>query len=264
MPNGCPGICNAPLILQKVKELEYKVPGDAKRVPWIDTLCVDGWKEIPKDVKAKDGVKLESAFMDLAMDAVKEGYRRLRVMKVPASRPSDFYAEMLRTDGQMFKVRERAAEEQRRIRIVEQRKSSQSAKKFAKNVRVKRLEDKAGDKKKTLDDIADWRARKKENSGNTDDQDLEDILDKQGSRKKINGRDMGNTDDTESGQMKKKKPADKVNKKQAGKDKKWGFGGKKKWAKSNDKESTNDMAGSPWKRKAKDTDKGKGRGKGTK
>merc|ERR1712146_666100 len=134
-------------MMQKLQDIEYKVPEGAKRVPWVDTLCIDGWKEVPKDVKAKDGVKLEGAFMELANEAVKEAYRRLRVMKVPASRPSDFYAEMLRTDSQMFKVRERAAEEQRRIKIVEQRKQNQANKKFAKAAKVKRQQDQAGEKR---------------------------------------------------------------------------------------------------------------------
>merc|ERR1712072_1115192 len=109
-----------------------------------------------------DGVKLEGAFMEIATDACKEAYRRLRVMKVPSSRPTDFYAEMLRTDAQMFKVRARASEEQRRIKIVEQRKSAQAAKRFAKQVRTKRLVDKAGEKRKTLDEIHEWRTQRKQ------------------------------------------------------------------------------------------------------
>merc|ERR1719498_956027 len=115
----------------------------------------------------------------MASEAVKEAYRRLNVMKVPCSRPADFYAEMLRTDSQMYKVRARASEEQRRIKIVETRKQNQAAKKFAKNVRVKRLEERAGEKRKTLDEIAKFQKRSKEDKRNTDDNDLDDILDKQ-------------------------------------------------------------------------------------
>jgi len=250
------GICHAPLILQKLQDIEYKVPADAKRVPWVDTLCIDGWKEMPKGVKSKDGVKLESAFLDLAGDAVKEAYRRLKVMKVPCSRPTDFYAEMLRTDSQMFRVRERAAEEQRRIKIVENRKKSQAAKKFAKNVRTKRIQDKAGEKSKTLDEIADWKKRDKEGKKNTDDQDLDDILDKQGNKRKRLD------DDTTDGVEQKKKKKTGPGLKQQAKDKKWGHGGKKKWAKSNDKTSVNDMSGSPWEKAKKGGAKGKGKGKG--
>merc|ERR1719240_633653 len=171
--------------------------------------------------------------MDMGVEAVREAYRRLKVMKVPSSRPTDFYAEMLRTDSQMYKVRARAAEEQRRIKIVETRKQNQAAKKFAKNVRVKRLEERAGEKRKTLDEIAKWQNRSKQDRRNADDNDLDDILDKQGKDEK---------------QGKKK---DKVSKKQEAQDKKFGYGGKKRFSKSNDASSTNDFSGSPWGRKGK-------------
>jgi len=155
------GVCNAPQILSKVQELEYKVPDGAKRVPWIDSLCIDGHQEFPKGISAKDGVKLESAFLNAASEAVKEGFRRLKVMKVPCGRPSDFYAEMLKTDKQMYLIRQRAAEETRRIRIVEDRRKAQSAKKFAKKAKSKKLEARAEEKRTNLQDIDKWRQSNK-------------------------------------------------------------------------------------------------------
>merc|ERR1712039_368475 len=110
------------------KEIDYKVPEGAKRVPWVDTLDISGHQGVPKGVLAKDGVKLESTFLKVAADAAKEAYRRLRVMKIPCSRPSDFYAEMMRPDNLMYKVRSWASEETRRINIVEERKKGKAAK----------------------------------------------------------------------------------------------------------------------------------------
>merc|ERR1712146_562313 len=103
------------MLLSTAKNIEYKPPEGAKRVPWIDTLTIESSSEIPKNISAKDGVKLEGAFLSMAADAAKEAYRRLRVMKVPCTRPSDFYAEMMRPDNLMYKVRSWASEEQRRI-----------------------------------------------------------------------------------------------------------------------------------------------------
>merc|ERR1712187_693768 len=111
--------------------------------------------------------------------------------KVPCSRPSDFYAEMLRTDSQMFKVRQRAAEEQRRIKIVEDRKAAKTQKKFSKQARVKKLEDKAQEKRETLNDISEWRRKNKQDRKNADDKDLDDILDKQGKGKGEDGKGKG-------------------------------------------------------------------------
>ncbi|CAK9061553.1 unnamed protein product [Durusdinium trenchii] len=160
------GICIAPLLLQRQSELEYKVPEGAKRVPWVDTMAIDGQTELPKGVTAKDGVKLES----MASDAAAEAYRR--------------------TDKQMYRVRQQAAEEERRIKIVEDRKKAQAGKKFAKKAKTKKLEERAKarnaawfapglckrhlecqDKRNSLEQIAEWRNRKKTEGKNTDDQD---------------------------------------------------------------------------------------------
>merc|ERR1712176_1201957 len=160
------------------------------------------------------------------MGAVKEAYRRLRVMKIPCTRPDDFYAEMLRTDSTMFKVRERATEEQRRIRIVEERKKHQAAKKFAKKAKSKKLEARAEEKRKTLEGINDWQKQSKRDKRNVDEQDLEDILNRSSVREGMKeGRDA------ESGG---KRGPPKKSKKREAIDKKFGFGGKKKRKKQND------------------------------
>merc|ERR1740117_2350227 len=112
----------------------------AKRVPWVDTLEIDCQRSLPKGVGPKDGVKLESAFSEMALEAVREAYRRLRVMKVPASRPNDFYAEMLRSDKTMYQVRARASEEERRMKIVEDRKKAQAARRFSKKAKTAKNE----------------------------------------------------------------------------------------------------------------------------
>ncbi|CAE8626467.1 unnamed protein product [Polarella glacialis] len=246
------GVCIAPLLLQRLVDIEYKVPEGAKRVPWVDTLTIDGISALPKGVGAKDGVKLESTFLGMAHEAVKEAYRRLRVMKIPCSRPSDFYAEMMRPDKQMYRVRQQAAEEERRIKIVETRKKSMAAKKFSKKAKTHKIEARAGEKRKTLDDIADWRAKSKQSQGNADDQDLEDILNKQNTKRKSPGEDSkgdgkGKGKDgkdakgkgkgkDEDGKGKGKNPKKSQHRENA--DSKYGFGGKKKRAKQNDKDSS--------------------------
>eukprot|EP00439_Symbiodinium_sp_Y106_P069578 s1539_g12.t1 len=243
------GVCLAPLLLQRLSEIEYKVPEGAKRVPWIDTMAIDGQNNLPKGVTAKDGVKLESAFLGMAAEAAAEGYRRLRVMKIPCTRPNDFYAEMMRPDKQMYRVRQQAAEEERRIKIVEDRKKQQASKKFAKKAKAKKLEARAQEKRTSLEEIANWRARKKSEGNNKDDQDLEEILSRQGKKRDQDGQGKGKGKAMKSA-------------KRRNLDEKYGFGGKKKRSKQNDKSSTHDMSASPWGRGRGKGGKGKGRGKG--
>eukprot|EP00930_Biecheleria_cincta_P066683 TRINITY_DN52900_c0_g1_i1.p1 TRINITY_DN52900_c0_g1~~TRINITY_DN52900_c0_g1_i1.p1 ORF type:complete len:329 (-),score=88.96 TRINITY_DN52900_c0_g1_i1:56-1042(-) len=247
------GVCIAPLLLQRLTEIDYKVPEGAKRVPWVDTLLIDGQTAIPKGVTAKDGVKLESTFLGMAAEAAREGYRRLRVMKIPCNRPNDFYAEMMRSDKDMYKVRQQAAEEERRMKIVEQRKKAQAGKKFAKQAKSKKLEARATEKRKTLEQIAEWQVKSKQDRKNTDEQDLEDILNRQQNKRK-NGAEDGKGKGKGKGKAMKSEKRKKL-------DEKYGFGGKKKRRKQNDSKSADDMSRSPW-GSGKGRGKGKGKGKG--
>lgn len=242
------GICNAAALLQKLKDIEYKVPEGAKRVPWVDTLLIEGQQGLPKGVGAKDGVKLEGTFMQMGRDAVREAYRRLKVMKIPCSRPTDFYAEMLRTDKQMYKVRSRASEEQRRMRIVEDRKKSAAAKKFAKKAKTKKQQVRAEEKRQTLEDIKGWQGKKKGDKS-SEDKDLDAILDRQQRNQK------GNMEPRKKGMPAKSKKREMA-------DQKFGFGGKKKRSRQNDTSSVNDFDKSPWGKGGGGGGKGKGKVKG--
>lgn len=46
-----------------------------------------------------------SSSHDITMLGVKEALRRFNLLSIPFSRPPDFYAEMLKTDNHMHKVR---------------------------------------------------------------------------------------------------------------------------------------------------------------
>ena len=117
---------------RKADEISYHAPEGMKRVPWIETLALSGPLGVSSFSKSDDSVKLEKAMHDAALESVKEGYRRLAALNVPASRPDDFLAEMLRDDGTMAKVKSRLTEEAAKIKAVETRKRVQAEKKFAK------------------------------------------------------------------------------------------------------------------------------------
>merc|ERR1719258_983909 len=83
-----------------------------KRVPWAETFMVTSAQPLP-DLKNQD-VAREKAFHDNALECVKEGYRRLKSLGIPASRPGDFLAEMLKTDSQMFNKKSQAAKSKKK------------------------------------------------------------------------------------------------------------------------------------------------------
>ena len=117
---------------QKVEEVSYKAPEGMTRVPWIETLQLSNAIVTTEFNSAEDSVKIEKAMHDATLLSVKEGYRRLAAMNVPATRPNDFMAEMLRDDTVMSNVKAKLAEEAAKIKSVETRKRVQAEKKFVK------------------------------------------------------------------------------------------------------------------------------------
>merc|ERR1719199_1902787 len=116
-----------------------------KRVPWIETLVIPTTKA---ETAVGDDVKREAAFHERTAEAVREAYRRLHVMGVDASRPNDFYAEMMKSDYQMLKIRQNLTNEQHKIVAVEQCKKNKMEKKFAKEVQSARIKEKQAEKVK--------------------------------------------------------------------------------------------------------------------
>jgi len=235
-------IHNTPALLQRVQDLEYKVPEGAVRVPWVDTLVIDGQIDWPKKVSVKKGIELEMTFLERATEATKEAYRRFRVMKIPVSRPPDFYADMLRSDKTMYMVRQRASEEQRRINIVEDRKKNLIARKFRKRAKAVKGERKAAQKREKLDAVESWQKRKGRDKLEGRERNLAEILsDQKGKEKSDNAR----AKNKKGSRFEKPKPSAKKQKKDAI----YGHGGPRRLLKRNDAASLNDPSSTPWAKK---------------
>lgn len=115
-----------------------------RQLQWIETLDLYGPTHT-EGLKVEQGAELEKAMHDAALASVKEGYRRLSQLQVPASRRLDYYAEMLKTDKQMAKIRKFLVEAQQRIEAVEGRKKRQAQKKFSKQLKAAKIEKKKAD-----------------------------------------------------------------------------------------------------------------------
>lgn len=145
---------------------------------------------------------------------------------MPHRRPDDYFAEMLKSDDHMARVKDKLLFEQKKMSAVEARKKRQSSATFGKQVAAERLKARAADKKATLDNIAAWRKQRGRNGnsatgGAGDEGDIDAVLAGQGG-----GREGGG----------------KKNFKRAGKDKKYGFGGApKRFGKTNDAKSSKSL-----------------------
>jgi len=88
---------------------------------------------------------------------VKNGLLLLKQSNVPIERPDDFFAEMLKSDSHMLKVKNKLVKQQVTITGFEERKQKKENKKFAKAIQSYRIQEKSKEKKKNFEAIDKWK-----------------------------------------------------------------------------------------------------------
>ncbi|KAF1326265.1 Rrna-processing protein ebp2, partial [Globisporangium splendens] len=229
------GIYNKDALLTIASEWDKEKP-----LAWVETLDTC---EFPLELEnVHDDLKREVAFYNQTLASVRFARDRLKRENIAYKRPEDYFAEMLKSDAHMAKVKDKLIYEQKKITAVEERKKSQAHRKVAKEIQAEKLKQRAQQKKETLEAVKQWKKRKnsdKNGLGDDNDEQLESIVSENNSNKRKRADDKNDSSS--------KKP--RVNRAREAKDKKFGFGGKKRFAKRNSKESTNDFSQFPGARK---------------
>ncbi|KAJ4421765.1 rRNA-processing protein EBP2 [Neurospora sp. IMI 360204] len=186
-----------------------------------------------------DDLARELAFMNQALEAARVGRALLRKEGVPFTRPTDYFAETLRSDETMEKVKAKLIEEATAKKASAEARKQRDLKKFGKQVQVAKQQERAKQKRDTLEKINLLKKKRKDGGGPTGANEAEDLFDVAvdnelkggpgGNNSKKRGRDG--------------KEGGGPNAKRQRKDAKFGFGGKKKYAKSNDAMSSGDVSG---------------------
>lgn len=171
-----------------------------------------------------DDTERELAFYKQGLDAVKQGKAALTKLKVPFSRPMDYFAEMIKSDEHMDKLKSKLLTEAANKKASEDAKKQRHLKKFGKQVQNNTLQERAKQKKETLDKIKSLK-RKGANNELSNDDDFQIALEEA-------------TREDRGGDSKRRKP----NSKRLGKDSKYGFGGKKRGSRANDAQSSADIS----------------------
>ena len=114
--------CNEAAILRKLEQLRGGVDTESDDAAWLETLDITASEPVELD-DAEEGQR-ELAFYTQALAAVKSAQARLTKMDVPFARPDDYFAEMLKTDQHMAKVKLRLIKQQEAVFNAEQRRQS--------------------------------------------------------------------------------------------------------------------------------------------
>ncbi|KAK0614302.1 eukaryotic rRNA processing protein EBP2-domain-containing protein [Immersiella caudata] len=182
-----------------------------------------------------DDLARELAFMNQSLEAARRARTLLRKEGVPFTRPTDYFAETVRSDETMDKVKAKLIEEASAKKASAEARKQRDLKKFGKQVQVAKQQERAKQKRETLDKINELKKKRKEGASSAlGATEADDIF------------DVAVENELKSGNSKKRSFSageHAPNAKRQKKDSKYGFGGKKKHLKSNDANSSADIGG---------------------
>lgn len=107
-----------------------------------------------------DDLTRELEFYRIAQDAAVSARELLLEAGIPFSRPNDYFAEMVKTDEHMGKVRKKMYDEAAAKKASSEAKAQRQAKKFGKQVQRAKEEERARTRRETLDKIKDLKRSK--------------------------------------------------------------------------------------------------------
>ena len=100
-----------------------------------------------------DDLTRELAFYKQSLDAVNEARIRLKKEGIPFSRPTDYFAEMVKSDEHMGKIKSKIMDEAASKKAAADARKQRDLKKFGKQVQMAKLHEKNKVKRETLDKI---------------------------------------------------------------------------------------------------------------
>jgi len=128
--------------------------------PWPEHLIVSSKTIL--DVDPADDLKRETAFYKLALDAVPFARAQCSKHDIPFSRPNDYYAEMVKSDEHMERIRTKLVEESQGIKKSEEAKKQRELKKYGKQIQHEKLKQREADKKSFNEKMAGVKRKRKE------------------------------------------------------------------------------------------------------
>ncbi|KAG1860161.1 eukaryotic rRNA processing, partial [Suillus subalutaceus] len=220
-------------------------------LPWTDTLVISYPQVIEVDVD--DDLNRELAFYKQALHAANTARTLAASHSLPFTRPSDYFAEMVKSDAHMERLRSRLLDERAGIKKSEEKRREREGKKFGKQVQMEKLKERERSKKDMEERLKGLKRKRKGALENAEadgaDGDAFDIA----------------VEDAIADRPAKhaKGPGGKKMARNA-RDQKFGFGGQGRRSKQNTKVSTDDFDSAPGKRGGHGPKAGRGGAGGSK
>lgn len=199
-----------------------------KNLPFSENQCIT--TEEPVNITdASDDLNRELAFYAQSLAAVKSARAILKAEGAPFSRPNDYFAEMVKADEHMAKIKAKLIDEAAGKRASADARKQRDLKKFGKQVQVAKQQERDKEKRQTMEKIKVL--KRKRQSGDAPSEANEAEL-----------FDVALDDVVKEAPRRDRREKDGANKRQK-KDQKYGHGGKKRFSKSGDAMSSGDLRG---------------------
>ncbi|KAF9979238.1 rRNA-processing protein and EBNA1-binding protein ebp2 [Mortierella antarctica] len=225
--------------LKRLRE-QIALPTD---IPWSETQSITSTLAVTV-ADPDDDLNREVAFYNQALEAAVLGRDRIKKEGGVFERPGDYFAEMIKTDDHMAKIRQRLLDENASIQASERAKAQRELKKFGKKVQTEKRLEREKSKADALDKITALKKKRQGNENTTNADDDFDVAlasdDDEMKAYKTAGKNGTNPNNSK----KRAAPSTAESRgKRSKKDQKFGFGGKKRFGKSNTADSSADVSG---------------------
>lgn len=218
-------------LLEKLEDITWP-----KDLEWIHTLTIN--YDQADEIDVNDDLTRELAFYNQALNGARQSFDKLQTMGIPFLRPPDFYAEMVKSDNHMLKIKSRLLVEKKKIEEVEERKKARDSKKRAKEIQAQKIKERAKRKKEEIESVKKWRKQRQQSGFAKGKEEEMNFGDGGNSFQKSNKKRPGVSPSDRSGGFKAKGQG----RKRSFRDGKFGHGGRKGLKKQNSAETTNDMS----------------------
>jgi rRNA-processing protein EBP2 len=189
-----------------------------------------------------DDLNRELAFYAQSLSAAQEARKLLKGEGVPFTRPTDYFAEMVKADEHMAKIKAKLIDEAASKKASAEARKQRDLKKFGKQVQVAKLQERDKERKQTMEKIKVLK-RSKFDTTCEHRRALTVLSERQGAdNEATNEADMFDVALEEETSKPSRKDRQVPNKRQK-KDEKYGHGGKKRFKKSGDAMSSGDLSG---------------------
>lgn len=128
---------------------------------WLETLDVTSEDLINPNLNTDDDIKRELIFYNISHKTAIKAINLLKLHKEKINRPEDFFAEMIKSDEQMNRIKKNIIGEQQRIKKFEEKKQKNQNIKFSKALKDNQAKQKTEYKRKTKEGVDNWKKRKK-------------------------------------------------------------------------------------------------------